>query len=267
MFERAAGFTDEELARIERESFVRRIDYHHVLESTNDRALLLAADPASPTPALVLTAQQTAGRGRGSRRWWSAPGALTFSVVIDTAAFGFTSERMPLVSLAAALAVHDAVSLWHPAGPLHVKWPNDVYLNRRKVCGILLEVPAQDRTRAVIGIGLNVNNSLRQAPAELREQATSLCDALGHPLDRTDVLCAVLGRLGIRCAMLADEQTTLEEDWSRVCLLSGHVVTVQGGERRIVGRCLGINRMGHLRLATQAGEVAVPGGTVVSIDD
>src|SRR5438309_3216915 len=72
-----------DLDRIRRQTFVRHVESHDVLASTNDRGIELAGEPNIPTPLLILAGEQTAGRGRGANRWWWGPGALTFSLVFD----------------------------------------------------------------------------------------------------------------------------------------------------------------------------------------
>src|SRR3990172_11878277 len=91
-------------------TFVRHVELHDSLPSTNDRAIELAASTELQTPALVAARVQTAGRGRGSNTWWSADGALTFSLILDTAGWGLTHPDWPRVSLTTAVAVCDALA-------------------------------------------------------------------------------------------------------------------------------------------------------------
>ncbi len=128
--------------------------------STNDRARELASAGA-PHGALVTAGAQTAGRGRQGRRWSAPPGrALLMSVVLR--------EAHPLLPLAAAVAVARG------CGPATtVKWPNDVLLDGRKVCGILAEGRPQEGW-AVLGIGINVAVRTEDLPEELRTTATGL---------------------------------------------------------------------------------------------
>jgi BirA family transcriptional regulator, biotin operon repressor / biotin---[acetyl-CoA-carboxylase] ligase len=136
--------------------------HHRVTDSTNARARELAA--AGAAHGTVVTAEaQTAGRGRQGRTWSAAPGeALLVSAIVRGVEPGAA-----LLPLAAAVAVCDAVAPIEAA----IKWPNDVWVERRKVAGILIEGRPQEGW-AVVGIGLNVRT--REFPAELRETATSL---------------------------------------------------------------------------------------------
>src|SRR5687768_14172473 len=91
-------------------TFVRLIEIHDTLGSTNDRAAELARDSTIELPALVVARHQTAGKGRGQRKWWSAEGALTFSLLLDPMTTGVPPANWPQMSLASAVAVGDALS-------------------------------------------------------------------------------------------------------------------------------------------------------------
>src|SRR4051812_27424986 len=90
--------------------FIRRVEIHFALGSTNDRATELARDSNIELPALVVARLQTAGRGRGKNVWWSADGALAFSVLLDPAALELGTENWPQLSLTTAVAVCDALA-------------------------------------------------------------------------------------------------------------------------------------------------------------
>src|SRR6266478_5912911 len=113
----------------------------------DDRALELCGQADLPVPFLVLAERQTSGRGRGSNRWWSNDGALLFSLIIDAAEYGLPEARWPQLSITAGASVCEALTSFVNAGIIRLKWPNDVWLNGRKTCGILVEVPAARRGR------------------------------------------------------------------------------------------------------------------------
>ena len=167
-----------DLARIAKSGLVRQIDFHESLGSTSDRALELAAADNPPLPLLVLTERQTDGRGRGANRWQSSAGALTFSLVLDTGNERVPADHRSRLAIVAGLAVCEALSHLAPRAEWHVKWPNDVFLNGRKLAGILIEIPPRRPLHAAIGIGINVNNSFDDAPSELAQIGVSLRDAL-----------------------------------------------------------------------------------------
>jgi BirA family biotin operon repressor/biotin-[acetyl-CoA-carboxylase] ligase len=246
--------------RVERETFVAEAEVHAELASTNDRALRLA-NTAAQLPRLIVALRQTAGRGRGANRWWAGDGALTFSLLLDAARLPL--ERWPQISLTAGGAVCAALTAFLPTADVRLKWPNDVYVDGRKACGILVEVPPAPATgRIVIGIGLNVNNSLDEAPPDVRARATSLIDVTGTTHDMTDVLIAILQRLDADLAALGVSDTGLPARWRRLCLLSGRSVALHDGTRSIAGTCLGIDDDGALLLQTEAGPRRFFGGVV-----
>lgn len=246
------------------QTFVRDVEWHAELASTNDRALELCASGAIETPHLVVADRQTAGRGRGANAWWSGPGALTFSLIIATEQVEVPPVRWPQVSLTTGLAVCEAVSSLLPTAEVSLKWPNDVHLHRRKVCGILVEVPGSRRGTLVLGIGINVNNLIADAPAELRETAISLADAAGVRLDRPALLTRVLQQIERELAHLAQGNPELAERWQALCCLRGRHVRLVAGEREHAGRCHGIDSEGALVIETEAGRQPFFGGVIAA---
>lgn len=251
--------------RILRETFVRHVDVHRETTSTNDVAVQWAMSSRLAAPTLVLAERQTAGRGRGAHRWWSGPGALTASLVLEPRKCELLLERWPRISLATAVAVYDVIAERAPGARLGIKWPNDVQCDGRKICGILVEVPnisARLPRRVVMGIGLNVNNSWRHAPSELADSGTSLCDVTGAEHNLEDVLVALISRLERRLEQLATLDPALPEAWRTLCVLRERRIEVEIGPRTIQGVCAGIDGDGALLVGTDKGVERVFGGIV-----
>jgi BirA family transcriptional regulator, biotin operon repressor / biotin---[acetyl-CoA-carboxylase] ligase len=142
--------------------------HFHSTDSTNERGKELAAAGA-PGGLVVTASEQTAGRGRRGNAWFAPPGAcLLYSALLSP----FDAERGPLLPLAVPIAVCEAAEEVAPVR-CQVKWPNDVWIDERKVAGVLVEA-RPDEGWAVIGVGLNVAIAQDEFPAELRETATSL---------------------------------------------------------------------------------------------
>jgi BirA family transcriptional regulator, biotin operon repressor / biotin---[acetyl-CoA-carboxylase] ligase len=213
------------------ESFIRSVEVHDELGSTNDRAKELAAEPAIDLPALVVAHHQTAGRGRGQNAWWSAEGALTFSLLLETEMLGVNSSSWPQLSLAVGVAVCDALADEIEAGHsrLGLKWPNDVFLDGVKVCGVLIESP-----------GGPPPAKNRQAPREVGGKATALCDASGRVHDLCAILIRTLETLRRRIEQVAANDPQLIADWQRLCWLTEQEVEVHTGDKWFDGICLGI---------------------------
>ncbi|WP_425619319.1 biotin--[acetyl-CoA-carboxylase] ligase [Anatilimnocola sp. NA78] len=258
---------DFDLPLLRGSQFIQHLEFHESISSTNDRAAMLAAEESLPCPALVLAREQTAGRGRGSNRWWSIPGSLMFSLVLQGQPNQQGPAQWPGFSLVAGLAICEALAAEGKTATFSVKWPNDVYADERKICGILIESPAQARGRLIVGVGVNVNNSFAEAPAELQSTATALCDLDDQLHDLTGVLLRILKRLDVRWLQLqSDGFDSLREEWSHVSLLTGRTVQLQVGPHLHVGRCTGIDESGALKLQTEHGAETFHAGSIVRFD-
>ena len=142
-------------------------------DSTNARARELV-EAGAPGGTVVTADEQTAGRGRQGRTWTAPPGkALLYSAILRP-----LDERHLLLPLSVPLAVCEAAEELEPGIECAIKWPNDIWIEERKLAGVLIEAKPQDGW-AVIGVGLNLTISRDEFPAELRDTATSLCDATG----------------------------------------------------------------------------------------
>lgn len=254
-----------ELKRVEAETAVAEIAYRPEVSSTNDWALELAREAGHRLPLLVLASRQMQGRGRGANRWWSATGALTFSLLLDTRQVLPAPAALPRLSLISGLSVCKALASLVPGSEVRLKWPNDILLGRRKVCGILIESPARPKDRCVVGIGINVNNSLSEAPEEVRQQAISLADASGERWDLTGVLVDVLRQLEIAFADLAAGHLQLSNASRPWCALTGKLIAIAVGKKRFEGVCAGIDDDGALRVRTGESEQRLFSGVVESI--
>jgi BirA family biotin operon repressor/biotin-[acetyl-CoA-carboxylase] ligase len=243
-------FSREDLDRIVAETFVEHVEFHDAIASTNDRALELAGQYDGRFPLLVLTDKQTAGHGRGTNRWWAGRGALTFSLLLECEAAKLPPNRWPKVSLTAGLAVCEAIEELRVCQPVGLKWPNDVFLEGRKVSGILIEVPKNRRLSLVLGIGINVNNSWRDAPPELQTKTTALCDVAGRRIPPMEVLLRVLQRLADGLESIGTRDDELRARWRERCILTGRSVELEIGPRRIAGLCHGIDDDGALLVET-----------------
>jgi BirA family biotin operon repressor/biotin-[acetyl-CoA-carboxylase] ligase len=244
-------FSPADIDRILAETFIEHVDYQREIGSTNDRALQLAKEPAVAARLLVLADKQTVGRGRGANSWWAADGALTFSVLLKAEAISLPPSRWPQLALATGLAVADALDdVLRGNAAVALKWPNDVYLSNRKVCGILVETADGPSARLVVGIGINVNNRADTAPSELRDKAISVCEVAERTLPLADVLSRVLQRLASRLSWIASCESELQDEWHSRCLLTGRRVQIETGPRHLVGTCLGIDVDGALLLET-----------------
>jgi BirA family transcriptional regulator, biotin operon repressor / biotin---[acetyl-CoA-carboxylase] ligase len=148
---------------------------------------MLAED--EPEGAIAVAEEQSEGRGRLGHSWHAPAGtSLLFSLLLRP---GVESSRLPELSLVAGGAVAEAIADVTGADPA-IKFPNDVLIGGRKVAGVLAE---SSEGRVVLGVGINVNQTLEQLPSGAQTEPTSLQLVLGAPVDRALLLAAVLARL------------------------------------------------------------------------
>jgi BirA family biotin operon repressor/biotin-[acetyl-CoA-carboxylase] ligase len=214
--------------------------HHRVTDSTNERARVLAAAGA-PHGTLVTADEQQAGRGRQGRAWTAPPrSAVLMSVVLRE-----LEETLPL---AAAVAVCEALPV-----EAAIKWPNDVWIEGRKVAGILVEGRPQEGW-AVLGIGLNVG--VEEFPPELESTATSLALA-GAVLSVEDALAAVLMSLD---RWLRAGASDVLAAWRSRDALRGLPVRWENGSKE--GVAAGVEDSGALIVETADGRVTLDAGEV-----
>jgi BirA family biotin operon repressor/biotin-[acetyl-CoA-carboxylase] ligase len=260
-------------SRGDRGAFGEPLFFYASLGSTNDAAARLAEAGASEGTTVVAE-EQTSGRGRSGRAWFSAPGAgLYVSVVIRPGGTpsapgkvvpgtisgsgkparpaemvpGTMFSGVAVLTLAAgvalATAVRDATGL-----QAAIKWPNDLLCGRRKLAGILAEASARGTGLDAIVLGFGLNVRTVGYPPDLADRATSIEAELGHPVDRGLVLALALARLAAaREALRRGETAAVLEEWRRLAPSSvGRAVSWQGpaGERR--GTTAGIDADGAL---------------------
>ena len=213
----------------------------------------LLLEPDDLEGAIATTDHQTGGRGRLGRQWVEAPAT---SVLVSVLLRPPSKERAPELSLVAALAtalaVEDTTDL-----AAQIKWPNDVMLDRRKVGGILAELKGEV---VVLGIGLNVNQTRDQLPAETKVAPASLRTIDGRIRDREEVLERLMGRLDA-CydTWKASGLGGLYDDIGARDFLRGRRITVDGAD----GTAERIERDGRLVVETDSGRVLVATGEVL----
>ncbi len=205
------------------------------------------ADAREGRPGDVFVAEfQTAGRGRLDHEWHAARGEnLTFSVVLD--ATGAAPAQVATLPLVAGLAVARAVCafLGMDAPAIAVKWPNDVLVGGRKICGILCE---RNGDSVIVGVGLNVNQT--SFPAEIAARATSMRLVAGRAFDRDNVLNGVVAEIcGLHSRWMCGGFAALRGGFAAFDLLKGREVAVlatDGDASPVRGLCGGVQEDGSL---------------------
>jgi BirA family transcriptional regulator, biotin operon repressor / biotin---[acetyl-CoA-carboxylase] ligase len=262
-----------DLERLGHNALGARVEWYATLPSTNNLALERASIEDCRSPLLIIAEEQTAGRGRRDNRWWSSRGALTFSLLFNPASVVpavLRAEHWPRIALTAGLALCETIDEFRAEPACGLKWPNDVLLGGRKVAGILVEIPPArpDAPRPIVlGMGVNVNNSLSAVPVEVAARGTSLRDAARREIDRDELLLSWFARFARHLAALATDSPELPRLWQTRCVLTSRVVEFQTGEQIVRGFCRGIDDDGALLLDTSEGPERLYGGTLVSVSD
>lgn len=261
---RLAGRPDkllpDELRRFLRAGVIgSRIIHFEETGSTADAARRLI-DEGAPEGTVVVAESQTAGRGRMGRSWITPPGtAIAISVILYPR---LNPTRVPLLSLGTALAVKRAVDQvvrkeTGAAAATDLKWPNDVYLNGKKLGGVLVETAAElDRVRwAIASAGLNVNNEF--SGTELAGRATSLAQEFDRSFSRRALAAAILNELDRVYSESRNEAglQAIRSSFEQHDLLEGRRVDVTTPEGLISGTAAGIDAEGRLLVREAEGKM------------
>ena len=231
--------------------------------STNDD-LRQMARAGAPEWHVAAALEQTAGRGRNSRSWSSPPGAsLSFSLLLRPQ---LNPDRAPMLTLVMAHAVTQAlirVTGCDEAMP-GIKWPNDIVLEGKKVCGILTEMSCTEKgiEWVIIGTGINVNQT--DFPPALKEIAISLRQCFGKAFSPERLLAGVLAafREAYGKFLQTGDLSLLREEYEKRLLNKGREVRLFNGSREYTGIALGITDRGKLVVENEEGRIEVEAGEV-----
>lgn len=231
----------------------RSIHYFETLGSTSETAQRLAAEGAFHGE-VVVSEEQTEGRGRRGRRWASPPGLnLYFSVILRPE---LPPRRAPELTLLAAVAL--ARALRDSGVQAEIKWPNDLEVGKQKIAGILTELTADpDQVQHVIlGVGVNLNATAADFPPELRPTATSVLLSRGQKVPRALFAAALWARLEELLDLHAEQGfQPIRQAWKELSSTLGQEVLVKTEERELRGRAEDIDETGALLLRLQGGSL------------
>lgn len=226
----------------------QRVIYFPRLTSTNEQAKR-EAQRGAPEGTVIVTDEQTAGKGRIRRTWLSPKGSLALSVIL----YPDMAHLPSLIMLASLAVVHSIRAVTGLKS--EIKWPNDVLVNGRKVCGILIESGVRGNTvdQAIIGIGVNVNLKFSDFP-EISQTATSLSGELGRDVSRLDIARRLLVELD-RLYLALQAGGSVYEEWRDNLVTLGRRVQVREGETVYQGIAEAVARDGSLLLRQSDGKL------------
>lgn len=207
---------------------------------------------------IVISDIQSSGRGRKNRTWHSPPGGIWFSVILYPE---ICPKRGMLITMAVSISVAQAIKEITGLN-LEIKWPNDLLLKEKKVCGILTEINADlDKINyAIVGIGINVNNEIDE---NLKNIALSLKQELGSDISRNKLLRSILKNFDKNYKKLINgDYKYIEKTWISFTKIMGRKIQITDEKNVTEGRVKDIDEYGHLIIESEFGEIKIMSGDI-----
>lgn len=240
---------------------MKNIFYKEVVDSTNLWAKEEGLSGAAHG-SVYMADMQTAGRGRRGRNWESPSGEnLYFSLLLRPL---FAPDKASMLTLVMAMAVAEAVRSY--GAEAYIKWPNDIVLGSKKLCGILTEMHMQDGSYFVI-VGVGVNVRKREFPSEIAHTATSLEDEQNMVINREELLERILQSFDkfYQEFTLRGDLCLLQDAYNDILINRGNIVKVLDPKGEFTGIARGINEVGELLVEKEDGEVVIVYAGEVSV--
>lgn len=229
----------------------KEIKYFKETESTNIIAREIASSVEEGT--VVIAESQTQGRGRLGRKWLSPEGGVWLSIILKPR---IQPLYAPRITLLAGVAVTKTIRSY--GLPARIKWPNDVLIDGKKVCGILTEIEAEIDLidYCVIGIGVDANVDTESFPEEFRDSSTSLKKELGHEINRVEFVQKLLEEFeSLYLEFQKDGFSSILEEWRDMSTTIGEWVKITTQTRTIYGEAIGVDNEGALIVETSEGKL------------
>ncbi|MBC2315505.1 biotin--[acetyl-CoA-carboxylase] ligase [Listeria booriae] len=246
------GFTEEVLYFRAKTHFIgQHISFHETVASTQLVAHQLVGEDAADG-TVVIADEQKAGKGRLARPWDSQPRTgIWMSTILRPE---IPMQQVPQFTFIASLAIAEAIENVTGLAP-QIKWPNDLYINKRKVCGVLTEMQAEaDQVRAIIiGTGINVNQT--EFPEELREKATSLAILAGNPVSRGALFGEIVQQLEKYYQLFLEQGfAPIKLLWEERAIPFNETIVAKTLRGEVRGKVKGISDEGILIVQDAAGQ-------------
>ena len=251
------SFTNKVYSGLETNIIGKKLFHLKTIDSTN--LFIKNMDKKLTQEGIVVVADvQSKGRGRKDRTWTSSKGGLWFSILLFPK---IHPKQGMLITMIGSIAVIQGIIEITNLNP-EIKWPNDVLLNKQKVCGILTEIEAQkDKMNyAILGIGINVNNILEK---ELQKSATTLKEVFGSKVPREKLLTLILNSFDKNYKKLNSRSYDyIRKLWLSYSNIIGKKIKVEDEKNVYNGIVSDIDEYGHLFLETNSGQVKIISGDV-----
>ncbi len=233
------------------------------LDSTQITAKHLAANKAKEG-TIVLAYFQKKGMGRNGREWFSPKGGIWFTIILRP---HFSSEKANMINIIFTTACAEVFYSFGITQPV-IKWPNDILINGKKICGILTQMKSKPRRKkdnlqneseieyALVGIGINLDTAIEDFPAALKNKATSIKQEIGKEIKMDDFLASLLEKIEKYYIMLKEDKfSKIQKEWKKFSLPFGILVKTSTSKEVYEGQLVGTNEHGHLIIRTPHGKM------------
>ena len=248
LYKKSMKLNQEKLKQSLHGKFIgHKLYYYEEIGSTNDEAYRLGLAGAPEGTALIAE-KQNAGKGRLQRVWHSPAGKNIYTSIILRPKI--ESAIAPQISILAGVAVAEVLDSYCP-DRIKLKWPNDVLIDGKKVCGILsqIKIATSEVDFIVLGMGINVNISYGQFPKEICNLATSLTIETGREISRQELIISLYENLGKWYKhLMQDGFGRIKEKWLSISPMIGEPVQVMFREEAVNGKAIGLDEDGSLIL-------------------
>lgn len=239
--------------------FIKHIHYFKAIDSTNEFAKQLAKKGAVEG-SVVIAETQEKGRGRLGRAWLSPFGGVWLSLLLRPKIT--LKEAVTLTLMASVVTAKTFRKLYKLNAK--IKWPNDILINERKVCGILTESGADNNvvSWAVVGIGINANINLEEFPSAIQKSATSLKEELKKPVSRIKLIRNLLKQFEKDYKIFLIDKNRILEVWRKFSDTLGREVKIVAANEVVVGKAMDIDNFGALIIKVNGTKKVITGDCI-----
>lgn len=256
----------EIISRLETKWIGREMQVLDEVDSTNVRAKAAAAGGAADG-FVVLADCQTAGRGRRGRQWSSPAGENIYVTVLLRP--DFETDKAPMITLLAACAVARAVRISRVLGERvpQIKWPNDLVVEGKKICGILTEMGMKNGKVDYVVVGTGINCNQTTFPEEIEQKASSLKLECNHDVNREVITASFLKEFEVLYEefLKTGSLAFVREEYEKFLVNKGRKVCVLEPGKEWVGEAIGITETGELTVRRETGELCKVSSGEVSV--
>lgn len=250
-------FSQDFILGIDTKIIGKKIFHLNTIDSTNIYAKKLAEEGIEEG-VIILADIQTCGRGRKNRIWSSPKGGLWFSIVLYP---NLPPKKAMLLTMASSIAVFQGIKKITGI-TAEIKWPNDLLIDKKKVCGILTEIDSEKQKikYCIIGIGINVNNDLEK---ELQLNATTLKKELNKEISLHELLRAIIENFDVNYnKLISGDHDFIRDSWLEYSNIIGRKIQVIDGKNVTTGKVIQVDSDGYIIINNNRGDIKIITGDI-----